>query len=76
MPSDDVAALADKSELPLWRRVTLLGWTKVALMLLGLAALVLGAINAWRAEESLVLLAVGTIFVLVGLVLGPDLDEH
>jgi len=45
-------------------------------MLLGLAALVLGAINAWRAEESLVLLAVGTIFVLVGLVLGPDLDEH
>lgn len=62
----------EDASLSRWERLKLLGWPKVGLLILGLVALTLGAINAWRAEESLVLLVVGLIFVLVGVVLAPD----
>lgn len=47
-----------------------LGWTRIGLAVLGLAAMTLGAIIAWRAEESLPLLAAGAFFLLAAAVLG------
>lgn len=70
--AEDEALDTEEPSLTFWKRLALLGWVRVGLLLLGLTVLVVGAVNAWRAEESLALLVVGTLFVLIALVLAPD----
>jgi hypothetical protein len=52
-----------------------LGWGQLLLLFIGCAALLLGAMTAWRAEASTTLLIVGAVLLLAAFVLGPELGE-
>jgi hypothetical protein len=59
-----------------WRdRLRLMGWARSLLLALAFVALVLGGLNAWRAEASTALLIVGAVLAIFALVFGHDWRE-
>ncbi len=68
--NDELASVAR------WRdRLRLHAWPRFLLLALGIAALMLGGVNAWRAESSTTLVIVGAVLVIFALVLAPDWRE-
>jgi hypothetical protein len=66
----------DEDEARSWRdRLHLGGWTQLLLLTLGLAALVLGGLNAWRSEASTTLLIIGTVLAIAAVVFARDWRE-
>jgi hypothetical protein len=74
-PSLPETAREETEAFSVRERIRLMGWARILLFLLALAAFILGGLNAWRSESSTALLIVGAILAIFAVLFGPDWRE-